>query len=251
MNRRNPDLPAALYLGLILVPLLMQIAARILAPNDAAYEAIFNGEMGVVELGTLVLLLGASILLGLEARRQVLRGERATALLLAVLACGAFVFMGEEASWGQWFFQWSSPEWFQEHNLQGETNLHNLGFVKKNVAKWGVIGAIGVFGILMVFRNPPRSGRTGPFDARVLPTLASMPAAIVAVGCHVGAKLLWLFWQLNDEEFTGIDIREASEFYVAMFLVIYALSMRQRFASADARPAVQAPFVNDRRYPAE
>jgi len=251
MNRGKDDLPATFYLGLVLVPLVIQIAARVLIPENAVYETIFNGEMGAIELGTLVLLLGATILLGLEARRQFLRGERATALLLALLAAAAFMFMGEEASWGQWFFQWSSPEWFQEHNLQGETNLHNLGFVKKNVAKWGTMGAIAIFGILMVFRTPPRNGRSGPFDARVLPTLASMPAAVVAVGCHVGAKLLWLFWRLNDEELTGIDIREASEFYVAMFLLIYALSLRHRFGARDARPVADGRFTDAARSPAE
>jgi len=251
MNRPNADLPVPLYLGLVLIPLLVQVAARLLIPDNAVYEPIFNGEMGVIELGTLALLLGATILLGLEARRRFFGGDRATGLLLALMACAAFVFMGEEASWGQWFFQWSSPEWFQEHNLQGETNLHNLGFVKKNVAKWGVIGAIGLFGILMVFRNPPRSGRSGPFDAYVLPTLASLPAAVVAVGCHVGAKLLWLFWRLNDEELTGIDIREASEFYVALFLLIYALSLRHRFGARDARPVANSRFTDTARSPAE
>lgn len=250
MKRGNADLPATLYLGLVLVPLIVQIGARMLDPANVWYERVFNGEMGVVELGTLVLLLAASILLAIEARRQFRRGEKTTGLLLAVLAVGAFVFMGEEASWGQWFFQWSSPEWFQEHNLQGETNLHNLGFVKKNVAKWSVIGGIGLFGVLLVFRDPPKSGRLGPFDARILPTMASFPTAVVVVASHLGAKLLFLFWGLNDEEFTGIDIREATEFYVAMFGFIYALSLRQRFGTPESPAATQRQFVDSRHYPA-
>lgn len=253
MNRGQAELPATLYLGLVLVPMVVQIAARILIPDDSVYEPIFNGEMGVIELGTLMLLLIAVVLIGREAIRQHRRGETATALLLAFIAAGAFLFMAEEASWGQWFFRWNSPGWFLENNLQGETNLHNLGFVKKNIAKWGVVAAILVFGIVLALRRPPRSGRIGPFDARVMPSIASVPAAVVVVVTHLGAKLLFLFWQLNDEELTGIDIREATEFYVAMFGMIYALSLRRRFAAEDTPPASRSEptgFSDRRHYPA-
>jgi hypothetical protein len=33
---------------------------------------------------------------------------------------------GEEISWGQRIFGWSSPGFFLQHNAQHETNLHNL-----------------------------------------------------------------------------------------------------------------------------
>lgn len=35
-------------------------------------------------------------------------------------------FAGEEASWGQWYFGWETPESFAEINDQNETNLHNI-----------------------------------------------------------------------------------------------------------------------------
>lgn len=38
----------------------------------------------------------------------------------------AVFLLGEEISWGQWIFFWSSPELFAESNLQGETNAHNF-----------------------------------------------------------------------------------------------------------------------------
>jgi len=39
---------------------------------------------------------------------------------------GLFYILGEEISWGQHYFQWSSGKIFSELNIQNETNLHNI-----------------------------------------------------------------------------------------------------------------------------
>ena len=46
------------------------------------------------------------------------------ALTLWLLAC--IYFAGEEVSWGQWYFDWQTPEVLSEINKQNETNLHNI-----------------------------------------------------------------------------------------------------------------------------
>ncbi len=43
-----------------------------------------------------------------------------------LLALATFYVAMEEISWGQRVFQWNSPDLFKQHNLQGETNLHNF-----------------------------------------------------------------------------------------------------------------------------
>ena len=45
-------------------------------------------------------------------------------LFLKIIAL--IYFLGEEISWGQHFFKWSSPSLFLELNNQEETNLHNI-----------------------------------------------------------------------------------------------------------------------------
>jgi hypothetical protein len=40
-----------------------------------------------------------------------------------------FVCLGEEISWGQRVFDWSTPESISELNAQNETNIHNIWFV--------------------------------------------------------------------------------------------------------------------------
>jgi len=45
-------------------------------------------------------------------------------LFLKIIAL--IYFLGEEISWGQHFFKWSSQSLFLELNNQEETNLHNI-----------------------------------------------------------------------------------------------------------------------------
>ena len=46
--------------------------------------------------------------------------------LFLALAFLFFFAFGEEISWGQQIFHWRTPEYFEEHNVQDETNIHNL-----------------------------------------------------------------------------------------------------------------------------
>ncbi|MBI5915525.1 MAG: hypothetical protein HY842_09125 [Bacteroidetes bacterium] len=55
--------------------------------------------------------------------RLIFRERNVHFLLLGILF---FIAFGEEISWGQRLFGWHTPEELASHNLQGETNLHNL-----------------------------------------------------------------------------------------------------------------------------
>jgi len=45
-------------------------------------------------------------------------------LIIKIIAL--IYYLGEEISWGQHFFKWSSPDWFISNNNQKETNIHNV-----------------------------------------------------------------------------------------------------------------------------
>lgn len=55
----------------------------------------------------------------------------------------------EEISWGQRIFGFETNEYFQKHNFQNETNLHNLAYLKK-VQFWG-FSFLGFWGSIMSF----------------------------------------------------------------------------------------------------
>lgn len=100
--------------------------------------------------------------------------------LLALLAAG------EELSWGQHLLGFSSTEFFNEHNLQQETNLHNLvpghlfaGFLNTSVY------IVFVFGPALVWFFPTLIGFLGPL-APLFPTL--MPSIHISLMmCFAGS----------------------------------------------------------------
>ena len=83
-------------------------------------------EDGLIENITAFMLLLSSIFLFIKLLK-VGRTKRKRWIIFNILLI-AFLFFGfgEEISWGQRIFSIESNEYFSEHNLQGETNLHNL-----------------------------------------------------------------------------------------------------------------------------
>lgn len=90
-------------------------------------------EDGLLEMFTFFALLMSSAIC--FYRGWTLRGQRSTAFVAAMFAGSALLLFGagEEISWGQRMLAIESPEFFQVHNGQGETNLHNM-----------VVGGVGI-----------------------------------------------------------------------------------------------------------
>ena len=98
-------------------------------------------EDGVIEYGTVFLLLAACLVTGNRWFHYWRRKSfRFSVISLLVVICFFFV-AGEEVSWGQRIFGLETTEYFKEHNDQKELNLHNLvvGDVKINKLIFGVI----------------------------------------------------------------------------------------------------------------
>lgn len=83
---------------------------------------------------------------------------------LGLLAVGAFFVAMEEISWGQNLLSFPSPGFFREHNLQGETNVHNLveNQIKYHLLGWVIVG----YTLLMPFLT-----RAIPWTGRILDRL--------------------------------------------------------------------------------
>ncbi|MDD0854224.1 hypothetical protein HBN50_14015 [Halobacteriovorax sp. GB3] len=109
------------------------------------YEGVYVREDGFVEWLTVVALLSGAFLS--LYRAYILKPFRGTwfSICLVILAAILIFGAGEEISWGQRIFNIQSPEFFQTHNSQGETNIHNLivGGKKINKIIFGTI--LGIF----------------------------------------------------------------------------------------------------------
>ena len=107
---------------------LIAIFAALSALHNKTGESIswlFSSEKidtGVFEWGT-VACLGVACILAVVIAKNTKGIQR---ILFYSLAIASFVVIGEEMSWGQWVFHWSTPEALTEINRQQETNLHNI-----------------------------------------------------------------------------------------------------------------------------
>lgn len=91
-------------------------------------------EDGPAENLTALMLFAASFVSIYRIKQYVVLKKHGWVIMQAVLALFFFFAAGEELSWGQRIFNIESGEFFQQNNLQGETNLHNMmvGDVKIN-----------------------------------------------------------------------------------------------------------------------
>lgn len=119
------------------------------------------GDGGLIELVTVCCWLGASALFAtLAVRRRSLES-----VLWTLAAAAAFVIAGEELSWGQWLFGWSTPETWAQINAQKETNLHNLASPDQFELAYALVGGALLAGSAMVvgFESLGRWPLVGPW----------------------------------------------------------------------------------------
>ncbi len=118
------DVIDRLLLALVVLTL---VASAVIAWRAPEYfQFTFAAEDRLVENGTALFLLVASLVLAANARRLWRRGLRRAAALTGFYALLFFFGAGEEISWGQRIFNWETGDFFAANNYQGETNLHNL-----------------------------------------------------------------------------------------------------------------------------
>jgi hypothetical protein len=131
----STPIPKALVGGLAIV-LGILVYGLVLLHRDQEAFLVWIREDGLVEWLTVVVLLIMSVFSFIMSyhfgRWRPASGARRVWLFLGFL----FLFGAmEEISWGQRILGIESPEWFLEHNRQGETNLHNLVIFGVNINK--------------------------------------------------------------------------------------------------------------------
>lgn len=141
---------------------------------------------------------------------------------------GSFYFAGEEVSWGQWWFGWDTPEFWEQLNYQQETNLHNTSswFNQKPRA------LVEIYLILGGFLLPLYHWRTQKKLFHKNP-LKTWEPWVIAPTALIGAGLLFLVSRLSSWLPLGayadhMGNGEMREFCTAWFLMWYLISFPLR-----------------------
>ncbi len=223
MTTSPSELPRWLTLGL---PVALGIFIALLALLwPSSIRVWFAGALGLLE-NLQVLALAAALFVAVKALMSPLfRSSRFKAAWLGMFALGLIYILGEEISWGQHYFGWGTPEWYQAINDQQETNLHNtsdwLDQKPRAILEFAIYFSGLVYPLLAHYG---RLGWLARLPAWVWPTRACLPVA-----------LLVLFVQLLDKtplgdmaQGIGLRLSEVREFYVYFFLYLYLFSLWRR-----------------------
>lgn len=200
----------------------------LLAVPALNWEKDLYREYGMIENLTVAFLLAAVVLFLRSLRHADGALHRAW---LVMLALGAFVFLGEEISWGQHYFRWVTPEEWKEMNRQGETNLHNIkGGVEyffTKVAREGLSLATIIGGILipLYLRRKKRDFAPGTLWFWLWPSLGGALTAFLSATIRLPNTIAHQFGVDHYlPPFLGTDIGEMKECYLALFILLYALT---------------------------
>lgn len=186
-------------------------------------DILRDGESGILENSQNVILAAALILAVIEARtsRGLLR------LWLALVAIGLFFVLGEEASWGQNYLHWATPGWFEVHNGQHETNLHNtsalLNSVPRNLLRLAIFFGAVAYPVVRRFLKRDPFG-VPPWLA---PTLISLPPAVFATFTAFTNRVPLLNEYFGFDE-TYFEVSEVEELFFYLLFLTYLIGLRRR-----------------------
>jgi len=144
------------------------------------------------------------------------------AIIVFALAC--FYIAGEEESWGQHAFRWTTPEAWERLNRQNETNLHNTSYYLNQLPQSLLQFAIVIGGIILPIVRWLVGSLKPPILAILTPANAILPTAIIAIA----------FKNLDRLQKHGFIEQilpkpsEATETFFYMFICLYLIMLYRR-----------------------
>lgn len=196
------------------------------------YAAHFLPEgYGILELLHFGLPLIAGVICIWLLFHPAVRANRIIKVMTALFVVACIYIAGEEHSWGQHFFGWSTPEVWSAINRQDETNLHNtLGIFNhtpQKILEFGIlIGGI-ILPVWCYFKGPFENW----FLRLYVPSLALLPVALTAVAFKV-IKWTWSYNLLGFQLMARPS--EALETFYYLFILLYVVLYTRRIRALDA-----------------
>lgn len=144
-------------------------------------------------------------------------------LLLTALCC--FYVAIEEVSYGQSFFNWSTPEYWQSINNQSETNLHNTSRWLNQIPRYCLMGGIAIGGFIIPFIKCAKPSLLPKKFRDIYPTCHLTVTALCLLIVALGHKLSKTF--LDTKLFERSS--EVEEIFIYFFVLLYTLYVKDQF----------------------
>ena len=207
-----------LYHGLPIAVILMPLVWYAIVGSDW----LLKGEGGIIEnMTVLFLVLAIGFCISSLSRANRLDVPGLLKGWLFVLIVGAAYFALEEISYGQHLFGWGTAESWKELNDQDETNLHNVHAlfdqVPRNLLTLGILVGGVIMPLYRHFQNVELD-ETSRFYWQ-WPTLDCVTIGLLAILIR---PVLTVF------ETEAINTGEMKENLIALFILLYSLSIHSR-----------------------
>jgi hypothetical protein len=194
-----------------------------------------TAEDSLLEWLQVLCVFGTSMLFTYLGIRFVREEQRGIGLIYLLLALSAFFVAGEEISWGQRIFGWSTPEALGSINHQDETNVHNIRWVQRAFGYAILFGAM--YGSLApLVAAGLRDGRArSALSFLLVPSLCLVPTFLMPFGYKMFRLVVW-----PGTNFMVVKFGEAPELCLYFGLLMFAILnvRRLRVARYAALPNV-------------
>lgn len=223
-------LSPTMILLILIAPFVFAFASAGVAFLGKEPYKLLTQEDGIAETMQVFFYLITLILGIIVMRRRQQAGHKFVAFLYLGLCFGLGFLIGEELSWGQRIFGWTTAEGFAEINKQGETNLHNVYGVG-DTFKWVQL-LVGAYGVLLPLIT---LGWQGP---KALRTLLPSVTPHYLLMPYFGAMFLWRLYRNVVPEptqfyFVISEYNEVVEAILAMGLLLFMVFQIRRNQTQD------------------
>ena len=230
----NKDLNKLVWVALPVVVFLVPYLSRI---RGIGADLYLYGEDGWIEILTIIFLLVAIFFGVTFLLLNKVPSHGWIRWWMALLILGSIYFAGEEASWGQHFIGYNTPEFWQNFNDQGETNLHNTSPLFDQLPRTLLSIAALIGGVLvpLYFLFAQQYPKRSSLHYWLWPTYACLPAAFLSLLVSWHEKV----YKIMDVEVPVIlDVRagEVKESLLALFIMLYIASIWHRSRNFQGKP---------------
>jgi len=217
-------------LAITLFPLIVVGAVAVIAALSFVMKAPFRdvfrlvtAEDSLLEWPQFLSIFSASVIFGWLSIQFVRQGRQGVGLVYLLLALGTFFVAGEEISWGQRIFGWSTPDTLDAINHQGETNVHNIRWVQTALGYVLLLGA--AYGTIAPIAGTRLWGRPArpALSFLFIPPLCAVAAFLMPFGYRLFRVLIW-----PGTDFMVVKFGEAPELCLYFGLLVFAWANLRR-----------------------